>query len=93
MQLFAAELSQCIKLDLQNLPREIGSITYEKRKKFLKHHSIGVQEEYQESIEDALVEETRLYDNLDGIDIMTDAKHGWRKNAKDTSVVVIEEIT
>ena len=27
----------------------------------------------------------------DGIEIMTDARHGWRKNAKDTSVVAIGE--
>ena len=28
-----------------------------------------------------------------GIDISTDARHGWRKNAKDTSVVAIGEKT
>lgn len=30
-----------------------------------------------------------MYDELDGIDIITDARHGWRKNAKDTSVVAV----
>ena len=34
-----------------------------------------------------------MYEELDGIDIMTDARHGWRKNAKDTSVVDIGEKT
>jgi hypothetical protein len=33
------------------------------------------------------------YEDLEIIDIMTDARHGWRKNAKDTSVVAIGEKT
>ncbi|CAG2235932.1 unnamed protein product [Mytilus edulis] len=32
-----------------------------------------------------------MYDELTGINIMTDARHGWRKNAKDSSVVAIGE--
>ena len=28
-----------------------------------------------------------ITDEWRGIEIMTDARHGWRKNAKDTSVV------
>lgn len=42
-------------------------------------------------MEGALLEEIGLYEELDGIDIMTDARHGWRKNAKDTSVVALGE--
>ncbi|XP_071078631.1 nephrin-like [Haliotis cracherodii] len=38
----------------------------------------------------ALLEEVAGYEDLDGIDIMTDARHGWRKNAKDSSVVAID---
>ncbi|CAC5407084.1 unnamed protein product [Mytilus coruscus] len=34
-----------------------------------------------------------LHDDLDGINIMTDARHGWRKNAKDTTVVALGEKT
>ncbi|XP_062579695.1 uncharacterized protein LOC134280404 [Saccostrea cucullata] len=30
-----------------------------------------------------------LHEDLDGINILTDARHGWRKSAKDTSVVAI----
>lgn len=41
------------------------------------------------SISTALLEEVGMYDELDGIDIITDARHGWRKNAKDTSVVAV----
>lgn len=37
------------------------------------------------------MEEIGLYQELEGIEIMTDARHGWRKNAKDTSDVAIEE--
>lgn len=32
-------------------------------------------------------------ENEDGIAIMTDARHGWRKHAKDSSVVAIGEKT
>ena len=31
------------------------------------------------------------YEELDGINIMTDARHRWRKNSKDTSVVALGE--
>jgi diacylglycerol kinase len=33
------------------------------------------------------------YEDFETIDIMTDARHEWRKNAKDTSVVAIGEKT
>ena len=46
---------------------------------------------FNESIEQALHEEIGSYEDVDGIDIMTDARHGWRKNEKDTSVVAIGE--
>lgn len=35
--------------------------------------------------------EIGMYEDLDGIDIITNARHGWRKNAKDTSVVAVGE--
>jgi hypothetical protein len=38
-----------------------------------------------------LLEEVASYEDLETIDIMTDARHGWHKNAKDTSVVAIGE--
>ena len=35
-----------------------------------------------------------MTENLeDGITVMSDARHGWRKNARDTSVVVIGDKT
>lgn len=32
-----------------------------------------------------------MYEDLEGIDGITEAWHGWRKNCKDTSVVVVAE--
>ena len=34
-----------------------------------------------------------MYEDLDGINIINDARHGWRNNSKYTSVVVIGEKT
>ena len=33
-----------------------------------------------------ILEEIGSYENLDDIDIMLDAKHGWRENANDSNV-------
>jgi predicted GNAT family N-acyltransferase len=41
--------------------------------------------ESENSIQVAINEEIASYEELDGINIMTDARHGWRKNSKDTS--------
>jgi dienelactone hydrolase len=48
---------------------------------FFKQHKQHIQQECNDSIETALLEE-----DLETIDIMTDARHGWHNNAKDTSV-------
>ena len=48
---------------------------------------------FNESVEQDLHEEIGSYKDVDGFGIMTDARHGWRKNAKDTSVIVIGEKT
>jgi hypothetical protein len=50
---------------------------------FLKQHQQHIQQECNDSIETALLEEVASYDDLETIDIMTDARHGWHKNAKD----------
>ena len=47
--------------------------------------------EFESSINTALREEVVSFEELDGIDIMTDAFHGWRQNAKDSSIVAIGE--
>ena len=54
-------------------------------------HNESISTEFECSIDTALLEEVASYDELDGIDIMTDARHGWRKNAKDSSIVTIGE--
>ena len=78
----------------------IGSIHKQKRRDFMKSYSAFVQEEYEESIEDALLEEQASNVLLvpeeeikNTIDIKTDARHGHRRNAKDTSVVALGENT
>ena len=49
----------------------------------------AVQEEYQDNIQQALREEVGmsiLENETNGISIVTDARHGWRKNARQTDV-------
>ncbi|KAJ8297993.1 hypothetical protein KUTeg_024524 [Tegillarca granosa] len=71
----------------------IGLINKSNREKFYKRHKDSISSEYNESIQTALLEEVGSYETLDGINILTDARHGWRKNTKDTSVVAIGEET
>ncbi|KAJ8322416.1 hypothetical protein KUTeg_000025 [Tegillarca granosa] len=66
-------------------------ISKERRKEFFNLYKGMVEIEFTESVSDALYEEIASYEELDGINIMTDARHGWRKNAKDTSVVALGE--
>ncbi|CAC5383448.1 unnamed protein product [Mytilus coruscus] len=69
-------------------------ISDENRTSFFNVHSQHIQEEYKYSTGIALLQEIASYEELDSrIDIMSDARHGWRKNAKDTSVVCIGEKT
>lgn len=51
-----------------------------------------VEDEYKESIDLVLWGEVGCEED-DGITIMTDARHGWRKHAKDSSIVAIGEKT
>lgn len=44
-----------------------------------------------DSTQDALYAEIGTYEKLDGINFVTDARHGWHTNANDTSVVAIGE--
>ena len=71
----------------------IGILSVEKRNQFFSSYKDFVKQQYEESINDAVLEEVASYEDLDGIDIVTDARHGWRKNSKDTSVVVIGDKT
>lgn len=54
-----------------------------------------IQEECEYSVYTSVLKEVASYENeeLSTVDIMTNARHGWRKNAKDTSVVAIGEKT
>ena len=72
---------------------QIGFISKRRRNKIETNYPPHVTNVYNGSVEQALCEEIGSYEEVDGIDIMTDARHGWRKNAKDTSVVAIGENT
>ena len=67
----------------------LGCINWARRKQFFEEYKNSVETEYKNSIQDALYEEIGSYEDLDGINILSDARHGWSKNAKDTSVVAI----
>ena len=47
------------------------------------------QNECVHSIDNAVNDDIASYEELDGINIMTDTRHGWRKKFKDTSVLAI----
>ncbi|XP_060581849.1 uncharacterized protein LOC132738376 [Ruditapes philippinarum] len=67
----------------------IGSITKPKRRNISKVFNQSVNEAYESSIDEALLEEIAWYEDLDGIDIMTDARMVGEKNAKDSSIVAL----
>ena len=71
----------------------IGCITKEKRSRIFRNYKDHAERESEDSIQVAINEEIASYEELDGINIMTDARHGWRKNSKDTSVVALGEKT
>ena len=52
-----------------------GILSVDARDAFFKKHKEFVKQEYVDSNKNP---------DLDGIDIITDARHGWRKNSKDT---------
>ena len=69
----------------------IGCITKEKTNKIFIKYKGHAERESENSIQVAINEEIASYEELDGINIMTDTRHGWRKNSKDTSVVALGE--
>ncbi|CAC5364483.1 unnamed protein product [Mytilus coruscus] len=73
----------------------IGKINKEKRNKFFNSYENHIQTEYHKSTTTALLEESASYydDKFGEIDSLTDARHGWRKNAKYASIVAIGEKT
>jgi hypothetical protein len=80
----------------------LGIIDDSKRNEFYRRHSPLVESQYESSVEMALLQEMACYDMIgenddqeewQGIDVISDARHGHRRNAKDTSVVVLGEKT
>ena len=54
---------------------------------FFESYSECVKALAKESTRDALLEETVTYEDMDGIDIVTDARHATRRNSKYTDVI------
>ncbi|KAK3083302.1 hypothetical protein FSP39_018873 [Pinctada imbricata] len=73
----------------------IGKIGKAKRENFLKSYKKFLQDECKESMSTAILEEVASYEDekLGEVDIMTDARHGWRKNAKDSTIVALGDKT
>ncbi|CAC5412437.1 unnamed protein product [Mytilus coruscus] len=70
---------------------KIGHINKQKQQYMFQRYKHHIEQQYNESIESAVLKEIGMYDDLTGINIMTDSPLGWRKNAKDSSVVAIED--
>jgi hypothetical protein len=81
---------QCTKTGFL-MGANIGHINKSKQSYMFSRYKQFIEEEYNDSIETSLMEEIGMYEDLTCIDIMSDDRHGWHKNAKDTSVVAIGE--
>ena len=68
----------------------IGKIYKEKRHSFYKSYNQHIQSECEDSTSKAVLEEIAAYAD-ETLGQVTDARHGWHKNAKDTSVVALGE--
>ena len=69
--------------------QELVKINKEKCNKFFKSYDRHIQQEYDKSTETALLEESASYYDEKFGEI--DARHGWRKNAKDSNILAIGE--
>ena len=69
----------------------IGYMDCRQRNDHTEQYSEAIKDAYKDSVNDATAEEISHIEDLKtgGITVMSDARHGWRKNSKDSSVVVI----
>ncbi|XP_070556938.1 uncharacterized protein [Ptychodera flava] len=74
---------------------KMGTVKQAYRKTFFDKYRQSVHEETVKSLEDALHVEIASEDRASnpGIDIMSDARHGTRKNSKNTDVVILGDIS
>ena len=56
---------------------------------FFESYSECVKAQAKESTRDALLEEIVTYEDMDGINILTDARHATRRNSKYTDVLTL----
>ena len=75
----------------------IGIVSQNRKDEFLQGYRQAINDECHHSITDARKLEVELKagdrDKNVPIDILTDARHGWRKNAKDTTVIAIGDLS
>ena len=89
MDLFAVE---CCLFIIPDFQMHQGLDVWTRKKKNYDHRTQWKHNDWiWLAINTGLMEEVASYEELDGIDIMTDARHGWRKNAKGSSIVAIGE--
>ena len=71
----------------------VGFINWPRRKHLVKAYSNSVKTPYENSLQDALdlYEKIDCFEDLDGINILSVARRGWRKDTKDTSVAAISD--
>ena len=69
----------------------IGHVANTYMEPFTRLYSETTESLAEQSMQNAIAEEKAASGSSDGINILTDARHGWRKNAKDTDVVCIGE--
>ena len=56
---------------------------------FFESYSEYIKAQAKESTRDALLEEIVTYEDMDGINILTDARHATRRNSKYTDVLTL----
>ena len=90
--------SKCMRLlvlgPTKELPILLSTDMTTTAERSLHSYKDAFSEEYQDSIERAMHQELGMYeidDSQQGINITTDARHGWRRNYKDTHVGGIGE--
>ena len=72
----------------------MGVIGHSRMQSITSRTALAVQSEKENSCTTAILTEIASYEDLsNGVEIMTDARHGWRKNSKDSDVVCIGQKT
>ena len=75
----------------------IGCIDHRQRSRFLQDYRSAIDDVYIDSIKNARFQEIAMKsyqsDDQEPMDILTDARHCWRKNAKDSTIVALGDLS